>query len=296
MTLQALGIGEVLWDVFPEGARLGGAPFNFAYFCGRLGAAARIVSRVGADEQGRALLDEARRMGVDTSLIQIDNAQPTGIVRVSIGSDGVPAYECPAQTAWDFIETTESALEAARQADIIGFGTLAQRHNVSWRTIHRLLAEAKAECLRVCDVNLRHQYYSPEFLTESFLQAEIVKLNEDEFALVKQLLGTSPQDDEAAQWLVEEFDLRALVLTLGPHGARAWSTTTQAQVGGLVVRVRDTVGSGDAFAATFAMEMARGSSLETALFWANVAGAYVATQHGATPEFSWEILRGFARP
>lgn len=291
--LKVLGVGEVLWDVFPDERRIGGAPFNFAYFCSRLGADASVVSRVGDDPSGQALLKAIGDMGVDVSLIQIDPDKPTGEIRVEVGEGGVPKFECQDDAAWDYIEVTPEALAAAAHADIIGFGTLAQRKHVSWRTIHNLLAAAKPDCLRVCDVNLRQQYYSPEFLTESFIQSDVVKLNEIELGLVKEILRIGPSDDEAAQHLVEHFDLVALVLTLGPHGARAWSEDEYAEVPGLLVRVRDTVGSGDAFIATFAMELARGRSLSTALYWANVAGAYVATQPGATPPFDWAMLRSF---
>jgi fructokinase len=290
-----IGIGEVLWDLFPDNRRVGGAPLNFAYFCGRLGARSAVISRVGKDEEGRALIEAIAQLGVETSLIQVDQEKPTGMVRVTVGPNGIPEFECPEDTAWDYIEATAEAMEAAKTADILGFGTLAQRKDPSWKTIHRLLAQAKPECLRVCDVNLRQQYYSPEFLTESFIQSDIVKLNEVELGIVKNVLKIGPSDDQAARHLVKTFDLTALVLTLGPHGAKAWSENDYAEQAGLVVRVRDTVGSGDAFVATFAMEIARGSSLANALYWANTAGAYLATQVGATPEFSWELLRSFSR-
>ncbi len=292
--LRVLGIGEVLWDVFPDGRRVGGAPLNFAYFCRCLGADAAVVSRVGKDEEGRALVDAIAQLGVDTSLIQEDPDKPTGLVRVRVGPEGVPEFECQADAAWDYIEHRPETCKAARQADIMNFGTLAQRKEVSWRTIHQLLALAKHECLRVCDVNLRQQYASPEFLTESFIQSDVVKVNETELSLVQEILGLPGDVEAAARELVEEFDLVALVLTLGKNGARAWSETQRAEVPGLLVRVKDTVGSGDAFIATFSMELARGASLQTALYWGNVAGAYVATQPGATPEFSWDILRSFS--
>jgi fructokinase len=290
---KVLGFGEVLWDVFPDNRRVGGAPFNFAYFCAKLGADAAIISRVGNDEAGRELIRAIQEMYVDASLVQVDPEKPTGMVRVEVGPNGIPKFECQADAAWDYIEATPEAEEAAKDADIIGFGTLAQRKEVSWKTIHRLLALAKSDCLRVCDVNLREQYYSPEFLTESFIQSDVIKLNEFELGLVKEILRLGPSDEEAAAHLVKHFDLRALVLTLGAFGARTWSPTEYAEVPGLVVRVRDTVGSGDAFIATFAMELCRGASLSTALYWANVAGAYVATQPGATPPFDWDILHSF---
>ncbi len=292
---RVVGIGEVLWDVFPDNRRVGGAPLNFAYFCRCLGAHSAVISRVGNDQDGRELIEAIARLGVDTSLVQVDPEKPTGMVRVHVGSDGVPHFECQPDAAWDYIEATPEAIEAAKAADIIGFGTLAQRKDTSWKTIHQLLALAKQDCVRVCDVNLREQYYSPEFLTESFIQSDIVKLNEIELAIVKDVLKIGPSDEEAARQLVENFDLVALVLTLGAHGAKAWSENDYAEVPGLVVRVRDTVGSGDAFIATFAMEIAKGSSLANALYWANIAGAYVATQHGATPEFSWQLLQSFHR-
>jgi fructokinase len=291
--VEVIGLGEVLWDVFPEGRRVGGAPYHFAYFCARLGAHSRIVSRVGNDQEGRELLEAISSQGVDPSLVQIDQERPTGMVKVSVGPDGVPVFECQEDAAWDYIELTDKAIAAVSTADIVSFGTLAQRKPTSWKTIHALLAKAPSSCIRVCDVNLRRQYYSPEFITESFLQADVVKINEQELEMIREILNLSPDDDEAARFLVDEFDLQALVLTLGPKGAKTWSQDSCAEVPGLVVRVHDTVGSGDAFAATFAMELVRGSSLSTALYWANVAGAYVATQPGATPDFSWEILRTF---
>jgi fructokinase len=292
---KVLAIGEVLWDVFGDERHLGGAPFNFTYHCHALGASSSIISRVGDDDPGREILGCARELGIDTSLIQVDPQHPTGVVEVKLDPAGVPAFDIRPDAAWDYIDLPAEAQAAAREADIICFGTLAQRKPRSWESIHGALGVAKHGCMRVCDVNLRQQFYSAEVLCESMVLSDLVKINAEELERLRGLLHLPAGEEPAVMALIEEFDLLAVVLTLGSGGAKAWSPTDVAEVHGLVVTVHDTVGSGDAFAAVFAMEMADGAPLKHALWFANVAGAYVATCHGATPEINKDILQAFAR-
>ena len=221
-----LGIGELLWDMLPEGARLGGAPANFSVMAGRLGNHAAILSRVGRDDLGREAVHLLNPLPADTSFLQIDPMHATGQVTVSF-DNGQPAYTIHHPAAWDFMELSDEWVRIAERADAICFGSLAQRSIESRQTIQTLAAQASSRCVRIFDVNLRPPFYSSEVIQESLELATVFKMNDAEVAQVLGLLGLPSEDDaegeslrRSADRLLTEFPtLQMVAITCGGQGS-----------------------------------------------------------------------------
>jgi fructokinase len=295
-----LGIGELLWDVLPEGMRLGGAPANFAVMAGRLGNHAAILSRIGRDELGRQAIDRLSPMPVETGYLQVDPTHETGRVTVSF-SDGEPRYTIHQPAAWDFFELSDEWLQLAERADAICFGSLAQRNPQSRDAIQALAAECKTDCIRVFDVNLRAPYYSSEVLAESLELATVAKMNDFEAPLVLELLGLAVRDEtqntdakelrpasgflrSAAERLLAEFPALELVaVTRGSHGSLLVKREEWNEHAGFPVKVADGIGAGDAFTAALTHYLLRGANLTTLNEAGNRWGAWIASQSGAMP-------------
>jgi fructokinase len=291
-----LGIGELLWDILPEGARLGGAPANFAVMAGRLGNHAAILSRIGRDELGRRAADQLRAMPVATSFLEIDPTHPTGRVTVSF-SAGEPRYSIDAPAAWDFLELSGDWIQLAARADAICFGTLAQRSAVSRQTIQALVSKTPPACVRVFDVNLRAPFYSGEVIEESLKLATVIKTNEEEVPLVLELLGLpaeaglqheQPQKvnlHAAASALLAAFPrLEMAAITRGSRGSLLVKRDAWSDHPGISVVVADPVGAGDAFTAALIHYLLRGADLATLNEAGNRWGGWMASQSGAMPE------------
>ncbi len=224
-----LGIGELLWDVLPSGAVLGGAPANFTVMAGRLGSRAAVLSRLGRDDLGRQAVDVLDPMPVDTEYLQIDPAHETGRVTVEL-KDGQPSYVIHEPAAWDFMELTDDWVRLAERADAICFGSLAQRALEARQTIQTLAAQTRADCVRVFDVNLRTPFFSGEVLQESLELATVMKLNDAEMPLVLGLLGLPAAETgdptalrAGAEKLLAEFPtLRMVAVTRGGEGSLEW--------------------------------------------------------------------------
>lgn len=288
-----LGIGELLWDMLPEGARLGGAPANFCVMASRLGSHAAILSRIGRDHLGQAAMDALDPLPVDTSLIEIDPFHPTGKVNVRF-EQAEPHYTIEAPSAWDFMELTSNWVQAAERADAICFGSLAQRHPVARQTLQTLAAQTRAKCIRIFDVNLREPFYTGEILQESIELASVLKLNEIELPLVLALLGmqVAPEMDSeglrlGAERLLAEFPaLQLIAITRGGAGSLLVKPGSFDQHPGFAIQVADTVGSGDAFTAALAHYLLQGADLPLLNRAANRWGSWVASQSGAMPALS----------
>jgi fructokinase len=288
-----LGVGELLWDILPEGARLGGAPANFSVMTGRLGDHAAILSRVGRDHLGRRALEMLSAFPVDASHIQIDPVHETGRVTVGIDS-GQASYTFHEQAAWDSLELSDEWLQLASRAGALCFGSLAQRSGVSRQTIQALVAEAPEACLRVFDVNLRPPFYSAEIMQESLELATVVKMNDAEVPLVLGLLGLDQKLDArgssslfrtGAQRLLDEFpSLNLVAITRGGEGSLLATREEVHEHRGVPVHVADTIGAGDAFTAAMTHYLLRGASLATLNEAGNRWGAWMASQSGAMPE------------
>jgi fructokinase len=279
-----IGLGELLWDIFPDSRQLGGAPANFAYMTSLLGDEGIVASRVGSDELGLEARYRLEQLGVNTSCIQVDSTYRTGIVQVEVDAKGQPDFQIATPVAWDFFEWTPAWQALAQKADAICFGSLAQRSPQSRQTIHSFMKTIRPETTRIFDVNLRQSFYTAEILADSAKQADIIKLNHDELPTVVQLLGFPFHDEEsAAQWLLHTFRVKLVCVTRGGEGALLVSEHGKHEHPGIRVQVADTVGSGDAFTAALVYHFVRRGSLASLNEAANRMGSWVASQMGATP-------------
>jgi len=263
-----VALGEVLWDLLPDGPRAGGAPFNFAFHCHRLGHPAVIVSRVGDDDLGRRLRDEVRRLGLSDEFIQTDRDHPTGTVQVQVDAAGQPTYTITENVAWDFVEWDPRLDGLARSARAVCFGTLAQRAPTSAATIRRFATAARGRCPIVFDVNFRPPFVSADVVNKSLALADWVKLNEDE--------ARSPFG-----W--EKLDGSLVCTTRGGNGCVVRTPAETIELPGIRVTVADTVGAGDAFTAALLAQHLDGKPLREAARFANAYAAVVASKAGGTP-------------
>jgi fructokinase len=285
-----LGIGELLWDILPEGPRLGGAPANFTVMAGRLGNHAAILSRIGRDDLGRRAIDRLDPMPVDTSCLEVDPVHETGRVTVNF-VDGDPKYTIHQPSAWDFLELSNEWIKLAERADAICFGSLAQRSLASRQTIQTLAAETSETCIRVFDVNLRAPFFSSEVIQESLELATVLKMSEEELPQVLNLLGMAADDGAeedrlrvGADRLLEEFPtLAMLAVTRGGRGSLLVRREEWSEHPGFQVRLVDQIGAGDAFTAALTHYLLRGADLATLNEAGNRWGAWVASQSGAMP-------------
>lgn len=285
-----VAIGEILWDVFPDGPRFGGAPANFACHAAGLGARTAIVSAVGADELGRAALDELSQRSIDTEGVQTISGRPTGSVLVTVDATGKASFEFRQDIAWDHLAWNESLAALAAQAAAVCFGTLAQRSPVSSHTIQQFVKATTPACLRVFDVNLRPPYYEDEIIRRSLDLASVFKLNDDELPIIAKMYGLNGSDSEIIARLGRECELEVVALTRGSRGALLWRNTGDvSDVPGIPTEVRDTVGAGDAFTAALTIGLLRGRSLEEINRQACRVAAYVCSQSGAAPRLPAEL-------
>ncbi|HEV7843123.1 MAG TPA: carbohydrate kinase [Pyrinomonadaceae bacterium] len=285
------GLGELIWDLLPTGRQLGGAPTNFAYISRLLGNRAVVASRVGADELGREALARLERLGISTSYLQQDPLHPTGTVGVEIDEHGEPRFAVNQNSAWDYLEWNESWDELAHQIDVVCFGTLGQRQPQARETIIRFLKATRARALRIFDVNLRHSFFTAEMLSRSLELASIVKLNREELSMATGMLGLDEHEDEAvSQRLLALFDIELVAITHGAQGSLLVTREETVNHPGFQIQVRDTIGAGDAFTAALAHYYLRRAPLKLISEAANRMGAWLATQAGATPEASPQLL------
>lgn len=278
-----MGIGELVWDMLPGGRQLGGAPVNFAYWCGRLGAEGYPVSAVGGDDLGREAFDRLAGTGLDLGYVQ-RNALPTGRVNVTLSGNGIPGYDIVEGVAWDALEADARTLELAAQADAVCWGSLAQRSEASRRAIAAILVATRPECLKVFDINIRQHWYSREIVTDSLRQADVLKLNEDELPLVASLLGIGKSGAETIAELIRAFSLRYVIYTAGAGHSEIHSAEgLLSRIPTPQVEVADTVGAGDSFTAAFITSLLQGDPVVACHRKAVETAAEVCTVHGAIP-------------
>ena len=278
---KILGIGELVWDVFPSGKQLGGAPVNFAYFAKELGAEAYPVAALGSDELGDEAMEVVRPSGLKLDFIQ-RNSLPTSRVLVTTDEEGVPQYEIVENVAWDAMECTPEILDLASQADVICWGSLAQRSRKSRESILAMVDAAPENCLRVFDINLRQKFYSKEVIEESLKRADILKLNEDELPVVSEIFAVEGSEADQIAHIIKRFSLRSIIYTQGAVCSEVYDAS------GLVsrmdtpkVKVADTVGAGDSFTATYVTSIRLGETPAQAHELGVKVAAYVCTQNGA---------------
>jgi fructokinase len=290
---KVVGLGEILWDLLPNGKQLGGAPSNFAYISTLLGNEGIVASRIGNDALGREAVQRLTALEVTTGFVQNDAVHATGTVQVQLDHSGQPKFEIAEGVAWDFLEWTSEWQTLAARTDAICFGSLAQRSAASRATIRRFLERARKEAVRVFDVNLRQEFFSEEVLTESMKIADIVKLNHEELPRIMQLFGLDHRDEIAsADALMERHHLKLICVTRGCRGSLLVSQAGLNEHPGYRIQVADAIGAGDAFTAGLVHEYMRGSSLPEMNEIANRAGAWVASHVGAMPSAGEGGIRG----
>ena len=279
-----VGLGEILWDLLPSGRQLGGAPANFAYCSHLLGDRAVVASCVGSDPLGREARDSLLRSGITDQFLQTDPEHSTGTVHVQLDSSGQPRFEIADGAAWDFLSWTDLWQALAESADAVCFGSLAQRAEISRRTILDFLDTTRPEALRVFDVNLRQSFYSGEIVQQSVKRANVVKLNHEELPRVREMLAIDGSEGPAfCGEMLQKFDLQLVCVTRGANGSFLCDRNNTDEHPGFRVKIKDTVGAGDAFTAALVHELLRGTSLVQMNDLANRLGAWVASCSGAMP-------------
>ena len=284
-----VGLGEVLWDVFPDGARFGGAPANYACHAASLGADAYVASAVGRDELGDRALQALQDNNVDTRAVAKYEA-PTGAVHVTLDDAGKAAYEFLADTAWDRLEWSNTLRDLAARTNAVCFGTLGQRSARSQETIRRFVEATPKDCLRIFDINLRPPFFTNHAILESIQLANVLKLNDDELPLVATLLDLSGNDQEMMQAIATEFSLQLVALTRGEHGALLLRESETSEHPGISTTVADTVGAGDSYTAALTLGLLANHSLDSINAHASRVAAYVCSQSGATPKLPADLI------
>jgi fructokinase len=281
--------GETLWDVLPQGRLPGGAPMNVAIHLHYQGFAPLVVSRLGNDPPGHQLREFLRSKGLADTCLQTDPVHQTGIVQANVTNNTEVTYDIVADVAWDYIAPDEATARRVGESDVLVYGSLAARHTPSRNTLLGYLQLAKK---KVFDVNLRPPHYTPERTLQLLAQATVVKMNHHELAEISGWLG-GPGDGRAGMaFLKDRYGLATVIVTRAEKGAAVLAGENYFEHPGFRVTVQDTIGSGDAFLATFLAGQLRGEATAVTLERACRVGAYVATQPGATPPYDAGAVDG----
>ena len=285
-----IGMGEVLWDVLPEGKKLGGAPCNFAYHVSQFGLDSCAVSAIGEDPLGKEIIENLDSKGVKYHIDTVP--YPTGTVQVELDADGVPQYEIKENVAWDNIPYTASLESLAERTKAVCFGSLAQRNVVSRNTINRFLDAIpdKNDALVVFDINLRQSFYTKDILCNSMERCNILKINDEELVVISRLFGYPGIDLQDKCWiLLGKYNLKMLILTCGINGSYVFTPGNVSFMPTPKVEVADTVGAGDSFTAAFIASILKGEPVAEAHRKAVEVSAFVCTQNGAMPILPSEL-------
>lgn len=281
---KIVGIGEALWDVLPEGKKIGGAPANFAYHVSQFGLESCVVSAIGDDKLGDEIIENFDAKNLTRLIEKVP--YPTGTVQVEIDQAGVPQYEIKENVAWDNIPCTDRLQQLAQETRAVCFGSLAQRSVVSRTTINKFLDAMphNGDELVVFDINLRQSFYNAEILENSMRRCNILKINDEELVTISRLFGWPGIDLEDKCWLLlGKFNLKMLILTCGVNGSYVFTPGNYSFCETPAVEVADTVGAGDSFTAAFISSIIKGKSIREAHQTAVAVSAYVCTQNGAMP-------------
>lgn len=280
-TLLLAGLGELLWDVFKNEEKLGGAPANFAYHASILGSESIVISTIGDDPRGKKALTELNEANLTTNGIAIDSVHPTGYVEANINEEGIAEYFFPDNVAWDHLVITETTKDIAPRLDAIAFGTLAQRTKNSETTIHNFLATLPRKCLKIFDINLRQHFYTFDNIKKSLEIADIVKLNEEELPVLAQMFKILGDSQDHLQYLLDIFNLKLIILTQGGNGSVLLSLDDVDIHPGFKTIIVDTVGAGDSFTAATVIGFIHGLSLKEINKHANKIATHVCQEQGA---------------
>lgn len=285
-----IGLGEALWDMLPEGKKLGGAPANFAYHAGQFGLDTVAISALGEDKLADETIEALEQNGLKYLMPRVPYA--TGTVQVTLTGEGIPTYEIKENVAWDNIPFNDEIKAAAKNCRAVCFGSLAQRNIVSRQTIQQFLDATPEDCIKICDINLRQQFFSKEILEESFKRCNILKINDEELVVVTRMFGHQELDDaKICEKMVKEYNLQMLVLTCGTNGSHVFTADGKHSFQPTPkVEVADTVGAGDSFTGSFCAAILNGKPVEEAHRIAVEVSAYVCTQNGAMPKYPAELV------
>lgn len=283
MKRLVVGLGEVLWDMLPEGRKIGGAPVNFAYHAGQFGIDTMAVSAIGNDKLGEDTIAEMN--GKHLNHIFPSVPYPTGSVQVSLDEKGVPAYDIKENVAWDNIPFTNEIESVARNCRAVCFGSLAQRNAVSRSTIRKFIESTPSGCIRIFDINLRQNFYTSNVIHDSLELCNILKINDEEIMLVSRMFNyDSSNIENVCRTIMEDFSLEMVILTCGTKGSYIFTKGGVSFMPTPKVNVADTVGAGDSFTGSFCAAILRGLPVAEAHKKAVEVSAYVCTQNGAMPE------------
>lgn len=278
--LTIAGLGEVLWDMLPDGRQCGGAPANVIFHASKLGAQGLVVSAVGADADGDDLLAFLKGKGIDCSLVA-RNDLPTGTVTVTL-ENGMPSYVIHRPAAWDAIPYTDAIDAVVPRLSAVVFGSLAQRDERSRETLFRVLRHPALHALKFFDINLRQKFYSRETIAESLEVADVLKLNDEECAVLAELFGLPGDPRGAVAALADRFGLSHVILTLGAKGSMLYDGAAFAEYPvAPCEKLVDTVGCGDSFLAAWCVAFLCGKGADAAMREATALSAYVAGHKGA---------------
>ena len=290
MKRMIVGLGEALWDVLPEGKKLGGAPANFAYHAGQFGLDTIAISALGEDKLAEETIDALKEHNLNYLMPRVP--YPTGTVQVTLTGDGIPTYDIKENVAWDNIPYTDEMKEIAQNARAVCFGSLAQRNVVSRENIHKFLDDTPKDCIKIFDINLRQQFYSKEVIKESLLRCNILKINDEELVLIGRMFGYPGLDIENKCWLIlGKYNLDMLVLTCGTNGSYVFTPGQMSFQETPKVEVADTVGAGDSFTGSFCASILNGKPVPEAHKTAVQVSAFVCTQNGAMPIVPEEVKK-----
>ena len=282
MDKYVIGIGEALWDMLPEGKKLGGAPANFAYHASQFGLEGMAVSAIGHDKLGEEIVEALEEHNLPYHLDRVE--YPTGTVQVTLDALGVPQYEIKTGVAWDNIPYTPELARLAGQCQAVCFGSLAQRNAVSRESIGLFLDAVPKDCLKVFDINLRQDFYSLEVLEDSFRRCNILKINDEELVVLSRLMALPGLAlEEKCRFLIKTYGLQMLILTCGVNGSYVFYEGGMSFLDTPKVTVADTVGAGDSFTGAFVGSILKGKSIPEAHETAVKVSAFVCTQSGAMP-------------
>ncbi len=284
-----VGLGEVLWDVLPEGKKLGGAPANFAFHAGQFGMDSLAISAVGNDALGDETLAELTKKNLNHVIPRVD--YPTGTVQVELDADGVPTYDIKTNVAWDNVPFTKEIEAIAKDCRCVCFGSLAQRSEVTRSTIHKFIKAMPKGSLKIFDINLRQNFYDKDILQSSIKACNILKINDEELVQLGRLYGYPGLDISNKCWLLlGKYNLDMLVLTCGVNGSYVFTPGCMSFQETPKVEVTDTVGAGDSFTGTFASAILNGMPVPEAHKLAVEVSAYVCTQQGAMPRLPHKFI------
>lgn len=285
-----VGLGEVLFDVLPNGRKLGGAPANYAYHVCQFGFDARLLSAIGNDEAGQEVLDTFERIGLKSHLAKVD--YPTGTAVATLDSNGVASYDFREGAAWDNIPWSNELQQLASRTRAVAFGSLAQRSKTSRDTIRRFLESMPdANTLKIFDINIRKDFYTRQIIEQSLQVCNMVKLNDEELDLLGRLFGYPGKDKQAScRRVMEDFGIDTLILTCGVNGSHVLAAEGVSSLPTPRVTVADTIGAGDSFTAAFSASLLLGKTLGQAHRKATEVSAYVCSQSGAMPKLPSAML------